>query len=116
MYGVVCPNEAQSLPALVDPVRVRVAVTASSTLPGTPLMTAQTLTDGVSSDIDSEELCILISALVAIVWEKGQSFVMKEVPQLTKQLLTVTSYCVEDMAKGKECNIMYPTQKIILGA
>ena len=67
MYGVVCPNKAQSLPALVDPVRVRVAVTASSTFPDTPLMTAQTLIDGISSDTDSEELCILMSALVAIV-------------------------------------------------
>ena len=67
MYGAVCPNEAQSLPALADPVRVRVAVTASSTLPTTPLMTAQTLIDGVSSDTDSVELCILMSALVAIV-------------------------------------------------
>ena len=67
MYGVVCPNKAQSSPALVDPVRVRVAVTASSKLPATPLMKAQTLTDGVSSDTDSEELCILMSALVAIV-------------------------------------------------
>jgi len=67
LYGVVCPNEAQSLPALVDPVRFRVAVTASSTFPPTPLMTAQTLIDVVSSDTDSEELIILMSALVAIV-------------------------------------------------
>ena len=79
-------------------------------------MTAQTLIDGVSSDTDSEELCILMSALVAIEWEKGQLFVMKEVPQLTKQLLTVTSYWVGDMAKGKEYNIIHPTQKNILGA
>ena len=77
-------------------------------------MTAQTLIDGVSSDTDSEEVCILMSAFVAIVWEKGQLFVMKEVPQLTKQLLTITSYCVGDMAKAKEWNIMHPTQKIIL--
>ena len=38
---------------------------------------------------------------------------MKEVPQLTKQLLTITSYYVGDMAKGKECNIMHPSQKNI---
>jgi len=40
---------------------------------------------------------------------------MKEVPQLTKQSkqqLTFTSYCVGDMAKGKNCNIMHPTQKL----
>jgi len=49
----------QSLP---DPIRVRVAVTASSTFPATPLMTAQTSTDAMSSDTVSEESCVSIDS------------------------------------------------------
>jgi len=72
LNGVLCPNEF--LPALVDPVRFRVAVTASSTTPATPLMTAQTPIDATSSDTISEEVCILMSAFVARVWTKVKLF------------------------------------------
>ena len=64
---VFASKQSRSLPAFVDPERVRVAVTASSTLPATPLMTAHTSIDGVPSDTTSVEFCILISAFIATV-------------------------------------------------
>ena len=55
------------VPAFVLPVRVRVASTASSRFPATPLMIAQTIVDVISSEIMAVADCILISAFTATV-------------------------------------------------
>ena len=49
------------------PVRVRVASTASSRFPETPLMIAQTIVDVIPSETVAVVDCILISAFIATV-------------------------------------------------
>ena len=57
----------QKVPAFVLPIRVRLASTASSRFPETPLMIAQTIVDVIPSEIMAVADCILISAFIATV-------------------------------------------------
>ena len=55
------------VPAFVLPERVRLASTASSTTPETPLIIAQTIVDIIPSETVAVADCILISAFIATV-------------------------------------------------